>query len=445
MPFGSLDDIWNAVSEEIKSKISDVAFDCFLKDLKPVSIESGEFIVSINNIYMQEVVEKNYIPLIKNSIKKVMGIDMELTLILEEDEQKILDAEKYSAGLTFEDFFTFDNFIVGSTNRFAHAASFAVADNPNIIYNPLVIYGNSGVGKTHLLLAIKNHIKKKFPNKKIQYIRSEDFTNQLIASIQDGKLGLGTLDDFRNKFRNVDVLLIDDIQFIAGKEQTQEEFFNTFNTLFQNNKQIVATLDRPPKEVKTLDDRIRSRLECGLFADITPPDFETRVGIINKKAEQMGITIEENLVFYIAEHIKVNTRQLEGVVKKLQAFITIQKRIPNITVVQGFIRDIINDSKPEPIKIEKIISEVARTYNVSESDILSNRRTASLALARQVAMYIARETTSLSYKAIGESFGKDHTTVLYNVNRIEEFLKDKPYEKELVDDIIKNLTGENRS
>ena len=370
---------------------------------------------------------------------------MELTLILEEDEQKILDAEKYSAGLTFEDFFTFDNFIVGSTNRFAHAASFAVADNPNIIYNPLVIYGNSGVGKTHLLLAIKNHIKKKFPNKKIQYIRSEDFTNQLIASIQDGKLGLGTLDDFRNKFRNVDVLLIDDIQFIAGKEQTQEEFFNTFNTLFQNNKQIVATLDRPPKEVKTLDDRIRSRLECGLFADITPPDFETRVGIINKKAEQMGITIEENLVFYIAEHIKVNTRQLEGVVKKLQAFITIQKRIPNIMVVQGFIRDIINDSKPEPIKIEKIISEVARTYNVSESDILSNRRTASLALARQVAMYIARETTSLSYKAIGESFGKDHTTVLYNVNRIEEFLKDKPYEKELVDDIIKNLTGENRS
>ena len=445
MPFGSLDDIWNAVSEEIKSKISDVAFDCFLKDLKPVSIESGEFIVSINNIYMQEVVEKNYIPLIKNSIKKVMGIDMELTLILEEDEQKILDAEKYSAGLTFEDFFTFDNFIVGSTNRFAHAASFAVADNPNIIYNPLVIYGNSGVGKTHLLLAIKNHIKKKFPNKKIQYIRSEDFTNQLIASLQDGKLGLGTLDDFRNKFRNVDVLLIDDIQFIAGKEQTQEEFFNTFNTLFQNNKQIVATLDRPPKEVKTLDDRIRSRLECGLFADITPPDFETRVGIINKKAEQMGITIEENLVFYIAEHIKVNTRQLEGVVKKLQAFITIQKRIPNIMVVQGFIRDIINDSKPEPIKIEKIISEVARTYNVSESDILSNRRTASLALARQVAMYIARETTSLSYKAIGESFGKDHTTVLYNVNRIEEFLKDKPYEKELVDDIIKNLTGENRS
>lgn len=445
MPFGSLDDIWNAVSEEIKSKISDVAFDCFLKDLKPVSIESGEFIVSINNIYMQEVVEKNYIPLIKNSIKKVMGIDMELTLILEEDEQKILDAEKYSAGLTFEDFFTFNNFIVGSTNRFAHAASFAVADNPNIIYNPLVIYGNSGVGKTHLLLAIKNHIKKKFPNKKIQYIRSEDFTNQLIASIQDGKLGLGTLDDFRNKFRNVDVLLIDDIQFIAGKEQTQEEFFNTFNTLFQSNKQIVATLDRPPKEVKTLDDRIRSRLECGLFADITPPDFETRVGIINKKAEQMGITIEENLVFYIAEHIKVNTRQLEGVVKKLQAFISIQKRIPNITVVQGFIRDIINDSKPEPIKIEKIISEVARTYNVSESDILSNRRTASLALARQVAMYIARETTSLSYKAIGESFGKDHTTVLYNVNRIEEFLKDKPYEKELVDDIIKNLTGENRS
>ena len=332
---------------------------------------------------------------------------------------------------------------MGSTNRFAHAASLAVADNPNIVYNPLVIYGPSGVGKTHLMLAIKNQIKKKYPHKKIAYIRSEDFTNQLIQALHEGKLGMGTVDDFRNKYRGVDVLLIDDIHFIAGKEQTQEEFFNTFNTLYQNNKQIVVTLDRPPREIKTLDDRIRSRLESGLFADITPPDFETRVGIINKKAEQMGIEIEENLTYYIAEHIKVNTRQLEGVVKKLQAFITIQNKQPNISVVQGFIRDVINDTQPEPIKVERIISEVAKTYNVSESDILSNRRTASLALARQVAMYIARETTELSYKAIGESFGKDHTTVLYNVNRIEEFLKDKPYEKDLVEDIIKNLKESN--
>ena len=199
----------------------------------------------------------------------------------------------------------------------------------------------------------------------------------------------------------------------------------------------------PIKEIKTLDDRIRSRFESGLPADITAPDFETRVGIINKKCEQMHIEIDESLVYYIAEHIKVNTRQLEGVVKKLHAYIAIQNKTPTMGVVQGLIKDVINDTRPEPIKIEKIISEVAKTYNVSESDILSNRRTAALALARQVAMYIARETTNLSYKAIGESFGKDHTTVLHNVRCIENFLRDKPYQKELVDDIIKNLKSDN--
>lgn len=443
MPINSLNDIWSAVSEECKKTISEVAFNCFLKDLKPVSLDAGEFTVSINNEYMRGVVEQNYTGVLKNAIKKVMGIEMNVKIIYEDDEEKIIKAEQFSDGLTFEDFFTFSNFIVGSTNRFAHAASFAVADNSNIIYNPLVIYGPSGVGKTHLMLAIKNHIKKKFPNKKVVYIRGEDFTNQLITALQNGKLGLGAIDDFRNKYRNTDVLLIDDIHFIAGKEQTQEEFFNTFNTLHQNNKQIVVTLDRPLKEIKTLDERIRSRLSSGLLADITPPDFETRVGIINKKTDQLGIELEESLVYYIAENIKTNTRQLEGIVKKLQAYITIQNRVPNISIVQGFIRDIINDIQPEPIKVETIITEVAKTYNVSENDMLSDRKTAPLVLARQVAMYIARETTDLSYKAIGQCFGKDHTTVLYNVNRIEKFLKDKPYERELVEDIIKNLKSYN--
>ncbi|MCQ2455623.1 MAG: chromosomal replication initiator protein DnaA [Clostridia bacterium] len=438
----SLDEIWNAVCDECKKTISEIAFSCFFKDLKPLYIDNGNFVLAHNNEYMCSVIENNYIGLLSSAIKTIMGIDLVPKIIFEEEEEKIRNAELHSEGLTFEDFFSFDNFVVGSSNRFAQAAAFAVAENPGLInYNPLIIYGPSGVGKTHLMLAIKNHIKKKFPKKTIEYTRGEDFTNQLIKALQEGKLGLGTIDDFRNKFRNVDILLIDDIHFIAGKEQTQEEFFNTFNTLYQKNKQIVVTLDRPLREIKTLDDRIRSRFASGLFADITPPDFETRVGIIKQKAEQSNIILDENIVFFIAEHIKVNTRQIEGVVKKLKAYINIQNKNPNISIVQGFIKDVINDSQPEPIKIEKIIAEVARTYNVSESDILSNRRTASLVLARQVAMYIARETTELSYKMIGESFGKDHSTVLYNVNKIEEFLKDKPYEKELVDDIIKNLKG----
>ena len=439
MPIESLDDIWSAVCEECKNRISVITFDCFFKNLRPISIEGGKFIIGINNEYLQTIIQANYSAVLQESVKAVMGIELEVVIIFDEEEDKIRKAEQFSEGLTFEDFFTFDSFIVGSTNRFAHAASFAVADKPNIIYNPLIIYGNSGVGKTHLLLAIKNHIKKKYPSKKIAYVRSEDFTNQLIQAL---KSGVEAMDEFHEKYRTADVLLIDDIQFIAGKESTQEEFFNTFNTLYQNNKQIVVTLDRPPKEINHLDDRIRSRFESGLFADITPPDFETRVGIINKKAEQVEINIDEQLVFYIAEHIRDNTRQLEGVVKKLHAYITIQGKIPSQGVVQNFVRDIINDSKPEPIKTEKIISEVARTYNVTENDILSNRRTAQLALARQVAMYITRETTDLSYKAIGQAFGKDHSTVLYNVTRIENFLIDKPHEKALVDEIIKNLKGE---
>ncbi len=443
MPVNSIEDIWAVICEECKKTVSEFAFDCFFVKLKPVSLSGGEFFISSTDEYALGIIEQNYMDLLRDSTKAVMGIDFEIKLIYENEEEKIKRAEQFSDGLTFEDFFSFENFIVGSTNRFAHAASLAVADNPNIIYNPLVIYGPSGVGKTHLMLAIRNHIKKKFPYKKIEYIRSEEFTNQLIKALQEGKLGLGAIDDFREKYRNVDVLLLDDIHFIAGKEQTQEEFFNTFNTLLQNNKQIVVTLDRPPREVKTLDNRIRSRLESGLFADITTPDFETRVGIVNTKAAGAGITLSESIVYYIAENIKSNTRQIEGVVKKLQAFINIQGKVPTVSIVQGFVRDIINDTKPEPIKIEKIIGEVARTYNVSESDILSNRRTADLVIARQVAMYIARETTDLSYKAIGESFGKDHTTVLYNVGRINDFLRDKPYQKELVDDIISNLKASN--
>ena len=391
---------------------------------------------------MRDQIEENYTGLLADSIKKIMGIDLKPHIIFESEETDIINAELHSEGLTFEDFFTFDNFIEGPSNRFAYAASLAVAENDRIVYNPLTIYGPSGVGKTHLMLAIKNHIKKKFPKKKIVYTRSEDFTNQLISALHNGKLGLTAMDEFHKKYRDIDVLLIDDIHFIAGKESTQEEFFNTFNTLYQNNKQIVVTLDRPLKEIKTLDERIRSRLSAGLFADISSPDFETRVGIIRKKGEQAGLNLDDQIVYYIAEHIKVNTRQLEGVVKKIQAYVNMENKLPAVTAVQNFIKDVINDSKPEPIKIETIISEVARTYNVSEDDILSLRRTQSLALARQVAMYIARETTGLSYKQIGEAFGRDHTTVLYNVRQIENFLTDKPYEKEMVDDIINNLKSE---
>ncbi len=439
MAINSINDIWDAVCNECKLKISEVAFETFFAYLTPESINGEEFVISASNDYIKSMIKNIYNDIINDAIEKVMGIKIPARFIVVNDEENNLKEDENLEGLTFESFFTFDNFVVGSTNRFAHAASLAVAESDNIIYNPLVIYGPSGVGKTHLMLAIKNNIKNKYPNKKIEFVRGEDFTNQLIKSLHQGNLGLGTIDDFRNKYRNADILMIDDIHFIAGKESTQEEFFNTFNALYQNNKQIIATLDRPLKEIKTLDERIKSRLSGGLLADITLPDFETRVGIINRKAQQYEIEIDEGLVFFIADKIKSNTRQIEGVIKKINALIKIENKKPNVSIVQGFIKDIINDSESAPISVEKIISEVARSYNVSENDILSDRRTKPLVLARMVAMYITREITQLSFKDIGEYFEKDHSSVLYSVRKIEKFLQDKPYEKELIEDIIKNL------
>ncbi len=435
-------DIWNLVCEEIKKSVSEIAFDVWLKDLHPIELKGNEFTLAINSEYKKQIVESNYLEMIHTNLKHIMGFDLAVNILVEDELGHVINPAKQVGDGSFESEYTFDNFIVGSTNRFAHAASMAVADNPNIIYNPLIIYGRSGVGKTHLLLAIKNHIRRKFPTKNIEYIRCEDFTNQLIAALNKGELTPDAIDSFRNRFRNVDVLLIDDIQFIAGKESTQEEFFNTFNTLYQNKKQIVATCDRPPKDIKRLDDRIRSRFESGLIADITPPDFETKVGIIRKKQESLGIDIPENVIYYIAEHIQDNTRQLEGVVKKIQALILIDQKTPTLSIVQGFIREVVSDTKPEPIKIEQIITEVARTYNVSEGDILSTRRTADLVKARQVAMYIARETTELPYQSIGEAFGKNHTTVLYTEKKVKELMRDNSYEKTVIEDIIKNLKSE---
>ncbi len=434
----SIEDIWSAVCEEIKNsdKITLVGYNLWIKDLKPVSFGTDGFVLSTPAEVVKNTIENFYGSVLSETLKQVIGIETPIKIVVEDKSGNIVKPITDNTAF-FDEAFTFDNFIVGSTNRFAHAAAMAVADNPFIIYNPLVIYGKSGVGKTHLLLAIKNHISKNFPEKKIVYIRGEDFTNQLISSIN-----AGTMDAFREKFRTADVLLMDDVHFIAGKEMTQEEFYNTFDTLKQNNKQIVVTLDRPPMEIKTLTERIRSRFESGLMADISSPDFETRVGIIKTKSELLNIKLEENIIYYIAEHIRANTRQLEGVVKKLQAYIELQQRAPTIPVVQGFIRDIVNDPQKEPIKIEQIISEVARNYSVQENEILSQRRTANIALARQVSMYIAKETTEMSYKAIGQSFGKDHTTVLHACNVIEKKIKQDPHEKDVIEEIIKNIKGE---
>ncbi len=330
--------------------------------------------------------------------------------------------------------YTFDTFIVGSSNRFAHAASVAVAENPGGSYNPLFIYGPSGMGKTHLLFAIQNAVLKKFPDKKVKYIKGDQFTNELIEAI-----GKGKQNEFHQKYRYIDVLMVDDVQFIGGKDQTQEEFFHTFNTLHQEHKQIVLTSDRPPREIQTLENRLRSRFEMGLLADIQPPEYETRIAIIKRKAKQCNMEISDEIAEFIAERLKSNIRQLEGVVKRINATYQLDKETPSLTMAQNAIRDVMNDVQPTPITIERIIEEVARTFEVTAKDIKSPKRAAQISQARQVAMYVVREVTNLSYEEIGKEFGRDHSTAIYAVQQVERNMKKRPDFKNMVNDLIKNI------
>ena len=311
----------------------------------------------------------------------------------------------------------------------------AVATKPAALYNPFFIYGNSGLGKTHLLNAIRNEISKSFPEMSIIYIKGDEFTNELIEAIKRG-----TQPEFHQKYRKADVLLMDDIQFIAGRESTQEEFFHTFNTLYESKKQIVLTSDRPPRDIATLEDRLKTRFEWGLTADIQPPDFETRIAIIKRKAETLQFDVPDNVSEYIANKIKSNIRQLEGTIKKLYAYYLLQGKAPSINMAQAAISDIINNDQPTPVTIEKIIEEVARTFGVTPEDIRSENRRAQISNARQVAIYAVREITQIPYEAIGKEFGnRDHSTIVYALQQMDKKIAKDSKTKATVEDIIKNI------
>ncbi len=331
--------------------------------------------------------------------------------------------------------YTFATFIIGPSNKFAHAAALAVAANPANAYNPLFIYGGSGLGKTHLLYAICAEIRQNKPQMKVIYSKGEEFTNELISAIATERTK-----DFHDKYRQADILLVDDIQFIGGKESTQEEFFHTFNALYQAGKQIVLTSDRPPKEIKTLEDRLRTRFESGLLADVQPPDFETRIAIIRRKAELLDIAIPDDVAEYISNRLKNNIRQLEGAVKKIKAYKILAGSSPSIVIAQNAIRDILNDSQPISVTVERIINEVSRYFEVTPQDIRSQKRSSQISLARQVAMYVVREVTQMSMSSIGEEFGgKDHSTVVYSIQQCREKMENDSRFKNTVEDIIKNI------
>ncbi len=433
----SFDEAWSLICDFCKTRITDVAYKTWISRIEPVKLDfdEGKAVLMVPNEFHRQTLNRCYLPLLNKAFSDIFGSGIDICFMIPDEVESSGKKSDQNLAIDSEYEFTFDTYIVGSSNKFAHAAALAVASNPAGAYNPLFIYGNSGLGKTHLLYAICSDIKKTDPKKVCLYIKGDDFTNELIDSIRKN-----TTSEFHQKYRQADVLLVDDIQFIAGKDSTQEEFFHTFNSLYEAKKQIVLTSDRPPKEIQTLEDRLRTRFEWGLIADIQPPDFETRIAIVKRKAELLDIKMPNEVCEYIAKKLKTNIRQLEGAVKKMKAHHLLGGEPMGIPTAQMAISDILNNDQPPPVTIEKIIEEVARTFSVTAEDIRSSKRSAAISNARQISMYVVREITQLPLVSIGDEFGgRDHSTIVYALQQVEKNISKDPKTKAMVEDIIKNI------
>lgn len=433
----SFQEVWELICDNLRQDLTETAFKSWISRIEPVSFDSGEAVLCVPNIFHKQTVENFYMERIKSSFQEVFGTVPTIRFITAEENsnKNAVITSILSGGSDYE--YTFQTFIVGSSNKLAYAASQAVAARPSGEYNPLLIYGNSGLGKTHLLYAICNEIHRNNPKMNIVYIKGDDFTNELIDAIGRGR---DSILAFHQRYRQADVLLVDDIQFIGGKEQTQEEFFHTFNSLYESKKQIVLTSDRPPKEIQTLEERLRTRFESGLLADIQPPDFETRIAIVKRKAQLLNITLAEDVCEYIASRLKNNIRELEGAVKKMRAYYLLENQPPSFGTAQKAISDILNNDQPAPVTVSKIIEEVSRTFNVTSDDIRSKKRSANISRARQISMYCVREITQMSVVDVGYEFGgRDHSTVIYALQQVEKLIQQDSKIKASVEDIIKNI------
>lgn len=434
--------VWNDALPFIKLDLTDVSFNTWVKTIEPIVILEDVLYLSVPNDFIKNILQSRYLDLMTNSVREVTPEEYNLTLLLPDEIDKILHPkdeevkeEENESLKALISRYTFDSFVIGSSNRFAHAACKAVAKSPANAYNPLFIYGGVGLGKTHLMHAIGHEILNETPNSRVLYVSSEKFTNELITSIQTNKNV-----EFRNRYRNVDVLLVDDIQFIAGKESTQEEFFHTFNTLHESNKQIIISSDRQPREIPTLEDRLRSRFEWGLIADIQPPDLETRVAILKKKAELEGIEIDNEILSFIAQRIQSNIRELEGALIRIIAYSNINNNRLDLNIADEALKDIITNNQPRAITPTLIMDVVSSFYNITIDDFLSKKRTRAISYPRQVAMYLCREMTDLSLPRIGEEFGgRDHSTVIHAYDKIVNDMSQDPDLKKIIEQIEKEL------
>lgn len=437
----SIDEMWAATLKIIREKISKPSFETWLKDTTAVKLEQNTFIIGVPNDFIKDWLENHYIVLITEALYELTGAELNIKFTIpgqttdEANQEQKHATNKQTTKHTYENTetmlnpkYTFETFVIGAGNRFAHAAALAVAESPAKSYNPLFIYGGVGLGKTHLMHAIGHYILEHNPGTNVLYLSSEKFTNEFINAIMDNKTA-----SFRNKYRNVDILLIDDIQFLAGKEQTQEEFFHTFNALHEENKQIIISSDRPPKEIPTLEDRLRSRFEWGLITDITPPDLETRIAILSKKAKADGLDIPNEVMLYIANQIDTNIRELEGALIRVVAYSSLVNKDIDAQLAADALKDIIPDRKQNKVTVQDIQEIVAEVYDIKLEDFAARKRTHSIAFPRQIAMYLSRRLTDLSLPKIGEKFGgRDHTTVIHAYDKIEELLKS---DKELQENI----------
>ena len=436
----SIQDIWNMVLDKMRSELYETTINTWFDEVTPVALEGDTLVLHCGNDFKRSTIEDRFVGNIAASMKDIFSTDFTIRLLSDaalQAYQQAEPAEKKPKNLFESDEFTFQNFVVGPSNKLAFAAAKAVAAQPAEHYNPLFIYGDSGLGKTHLIYSIAHEIRQQRPAAKIVYIKGDDFINEFIEAVRGGRN-----QDFRVKYREADLLLVDDIQFVAGKEETQNEFFHTFNTLYESRRQIVLTSDRPPQEMSRLDDRLRTRFEWGLLVDVQPPDLETRIAIVKNKAAQLGLILSPDVVDYIAKNVTSNVRLLEGTVKKIKAYRDLLGSELDAESVDRAIHDMLrrdNEFIPSP---DTIISEICKYYRIDEAAIRGKQRDRTIVRGRQVAMYLIRRMSNYSYKDIGKEFGdRDHTTVMHSIEQVEQRMKKDSAFAETVRDITTNINA----
>jgi chromosomal replication initiator protein len=437
----TISSLWPKVLDLLKNELTEISYNTWIKTIEPVYLDSTTLELGVPTDFNKGILESRYIPLISNAVKQVTS--REYSIIISTPSQE--SSKRRSEGNDNDELYnsilnpkyTFDTFVIGNSNRLAHAASVAVAEAPAQAYNPLFLYGGVGLGKTHLMHAIGHYILSQNPSSRVLYVSSEKFTNELINAIKDDRN-----EEFRAKYRNIDVLLIDDIQFIGGKERTQEEFFHTFNALYEANKQIVISSDRPPRDIPTLEDRLRSRFEWGLTADIQFPDLETRIAILKKKAQMENVSIPDDVLVFIADKVVSNIRELEGALNKVIAYASLTDTPISVDLCTEALKELLSSSNNRIIDIPHIIESVSRYFDLQPEDFISQKRNRNISYPRQIAMYLSREITGTSLPKIGEEFGgRDHTTVIHAIQKIEEEIQNNLETRRAVDELRRNITG----